>query len=129
MLKSFAELSPAQKKYAVILAQYRPDRDPSGLISSAFVRELHHELLANRENGGPRIGWPRWVFVENLVDKSLGFCPFPSPEEIESFLEPEREAEQRKTCQTGSEVVQLRLERLLTEVEYETELRKLGIKL
>ena len=129
MLSSFAELSRAQKKYAVILAQKRPNRDPSGLISSAFVRELHHELLAERETGGPKIGWPRWVFVENLVEPSVGFCPFPSEDEIREFNgKAEVEPEQKNTCQPVQEVVQLRLTKLLTDSEYEAELRKAGIK-
>lgn len=128
MLKTFSELSKSQKKYAVVLAQKRPQRDKTGLISSAYVRQLHHELLAERENGGPKIGWPRWVFVENLVEPSIGFCPFPTQVEIDEFVAtPEPKSVERKTLQPDGEVVELRLSKLLTDSEYEAELRRAGL--
>jgi hypothetical protein len=130
MLTSFAELSRGQQKYVVILAQYRPNRDRSGEVTSAFVRELHHELLALRETGGPKVGWPRWVFVENLIRKSVGFVPFATSDEIEAFnVVPEKktEAPQIKTLQPVETPVKLQLPRLLTNAEYESELIKAGI--
>lgn len=122
---NFAQLSKAQQRYCIILAKYRPNRDPSGVVSSSFVRTLHHELLAARENGGEKIGWPRWVFVENKTGESEGLVPFASQEDIDNFTKVEQSP--KKACATDEDVVQLKPERTLTDAEFEAELLAAGI--
>lgn len=125
MQRIYSNLSKAQRKYAVILAKYRPNRDPSGVITSSFVRELHHELLAKRDQGGEKIGWPRWVFVENATGASEGFVPFPTPEEITEYNN--KEQFNRKTLQEDEPQVQLTVERSITISEFEEECLAAGI--
>jgi len=121
----FNQLSKAQKRYSIILSKYRPNRDASGVISSNFVRALHHELLANRENGGEKIGWPRWVFVENKTGESEGLVPFCTQEDIDEFLKAEQSV--KKVSEPSENAVQLKPERSITDEEFEAELRAFGI--
>ncbi len=123
----FAQLSKAQQRYCIILAKYRPNRDPSGVVSSSFVRTLHHELLANRENGGEKIGWPRWVFVENKTGESEGLVPFATPEDIDAFTQMEQS--KAKACAPDEDVVQLKPERILSDADFEAECLAAGISL
>lgn len=123
---NFNQLSKAQQRYSIILSKYRPNRDPSGIISSSFVRTLHHELLANRENGGEKIGWPRWVFVENKTGESEGLVPFATQEDIDSFMKAEQSV--KKVSEPSENAVQLKPERSITDEEFEAELRAFGIE-
>lgn len=128
MYKTFATLSRAQKKYVAILAKYRPDRDPSGEISSSFVRTLHHELLANRDHGGEKVGWPRWVFVENLVSTSVGFVPFATLEELAS-LDEVKEHSTKNTSEPEEDTVQLKPVRSLSQAEFDAECLEAGLEI
>lgn len=127
MNTTFDSLSKAQKRYVAILAKYRPNRDPSGEITSSFVRTLHHELLAKRDFGGEKIGWPRWVFVENKTGESEGFVPFATEDQLKSFNTDVEEQTVRKTLQIEPDQVQLIPERSLSDADFEAECRAAGI--
>lgn len=126
METTFAGLSKGQKRYVQILAKYRPNRDASGIISSSFVRTLHHELLKNRDNGGEKIGWPRWVFVENKTGESEGLVPFATEQELIDFDTVEQMP--IKTLQSSKSEVKLKPELSISDAEFEAECRAAGIK-
>lgn len=126
--KNFTELSTAGQRYSLILLSHRSNRDPSGEVSSSFVRTLHHELLAQREFGGPKIGWPRWAFVENKTRDGHGFVPIATEADRIAFEQAEQmKKEVKKTLQKQQEAVKLKLEPAITSAEFESELRAAGI--
>jgi hypothetical protein len=81
---NFKELTPIQKKYVVeVINRFDHEYEDITLQDMEFY---HAEMLATRNHGCPKLGYPNWLIKpENKIAKSIYKFPKPTDSELEEF--------------------------------------------
>ena len=79
---NYAKLTKVQKRCIDAFVTVRPELATAESISRAEVEELFEILLAEREHGGEKIGYPMWLVKGEKVGR--GQYKFPAPSRAEA---------------------------------------------
>ena len=83
-MMKFISLKDTQKLYVVtVMEKFNHDRDE---ITIAEMDKYHNDMLKERDNGGIKLGYPKWLINRgNRLDKSVYGFPLPTEDELDDF--------------------------------------------
>ena len=74
---NYTDLSPVQKRVVDAYITLRPELANANSITRPEVEDLHAKLLAARQTGGEKIGYPQWLVKGEKLGR--GSYVFPAP--------------------------------------------------
>ena len=119
----YNELSKAQKRCIDAFIAKRPELATATSIPRTLVEELWNITLKDRENGGPKFGYPMWLVKGPKVAR--GVYVFPSPNPSAEVKTVEVKNAKRKKQEEDEDTVVLPPEE---EAEFQNDLKEYGIE-
>lgn len=74
----YADLNRTQKRYVDALIERDPSLASANSITRKHLEKIHWQMMAERETGGPKLGWPNWMVRGETLGRAV--YPFPGPE-------------------------------------------------
>lgn len=81
---NYTDLNKTQKRIVDAFVRLKPELADSASITRTEVEELFAKLTAERENGGPKMGYPMWLVKGPKI--SRGVYVFPAPNAVTSDI-------------------------------------------
>lgn len=79
---NYAKLTKVQKRCIDAFVKIRPELETAETITRPEIEQLFEALLAERANGGEKIGYPMWLVKGEKVGR--GQYKFPAPSRAEA---------------------------------------------
>lgn len=81
MLK-FKDLSPGQKAAVLAGIAHEPALATAKEVTAKEIHRVYMELIALREQGGVKVGYPVWLSKTNTIRRGVQMWPAPTEEDL-----------------------------------------------
>lgn len=86
MLK-FSQLTFTQQRFIEAFLTLKPEVRTNGLATLKECSDAYYEIKKTRAAGGPKIGYPNWLFKKNKESRGLYRIPIPTKTELQEYYD------------------------------------------